>query len=178
MIKGLENEHNCGQVKRVYHLTSTWMAEKYVNDWRLNPNWSTEAFQAHVSKDLKMSISQQMVYRTKHKAALLNEGQYRDQYKKLESYAAELKRCNPGTTVFINSEMEGEVRKFKRMYICWEATKRGFMEGCRPVIGLDGCHIKGAYPGQLLSAVGIDANNGMYSIAYAIVEIESKETWK
>ncbi|XP_027082435.1 uncharacterized protein [Coffea arabica] len=32
---------------------------------------------------------------------------------------------------------------------------------CRPVIGLDGCHIKGPYPGQLLSAVAVDSNNDL-----------------
>lgn len=49
-------------------------------------------------------------------------------------------------------------------------------ETCRPIIGLDGCHVKGAHPGQLLSAVGIDANNSIFPIAFAIVEIETKDT--
>lgn len=31
--------------------------------------------------------------------------------------------------------------------------------------------------GQLLAAVGIDANDNMYPIAYAAVEIENKDTW-
>lgn len=169
MIKALTDEHNCGGVSRVYHLSSTWMAARYVHEWRLNPNWTVEGFQKQVSNDYGMSISQQMVYRTKHKAG--------DQYNKLESYAAEIRRSNPGSSVFIHSEMDGDVRKFKRIYICWDACKKGFLAGCRKLIGFDGCHIKGAYPGQLLSAVGIDANNGMFPIAYAVVEIENKETW-
>lgn len=44
-------------------------------------------------------------------------------------------------------------------------------------MGLDGCHIKGPHLGQLLYAIGIDANNGMYPITYAIVEIENRCTW-
>ncbi|KAL6141587.1 hypothetical protein ACLB2K_059875 [Fragaria x ananassa] len=51
------------------------------------------------------------------------------------------------------------------------------MKGCRPLIGLDGCQIKGHHPGQLLTAIGIDANNGIFPIAYAMVERESEETW-
>ncbi|BFG26285.1 hypothetical protein CerSpe_125590 [Prunus speciosa] len=73
--------------------------------------------------------------------------------------------------------MEGGKPIFHRMYVCFAALKKGFIQGCRPVVGLDGCHIKGPHPGQLLCAIGIDANNGMYPIAYAIVEIENRCTW-
>ena len=37
---------------------------------------------------------------------------------------------------------------------------------CRKLIGLDGCRIKRPHPRQLLSAVGIDANNGLFPIAF------------
>lgn len=46
------------------------------------------------------------------------------------------------------------------------------------MIGLDGCFINGLYPGQLLSVVGTDANNVMFPFAYAIVEKETKRSWK
>ncbi|GJU58268.1 mutator type transposase [Tanacetum coccineum] len=35
----------------------------------------------------------------------------------------------------------------------------------------------GPWPGQILTAVGVDANNGIYPVAYAIVEAESKASW-
>ncbi|CAL2231478.1 unnamed protein product [Prunus armeniaca] len=43
---------------------------------------------------------------------------------------------------------------------------------------MDETFIKGLYLGQLLAVVGIDGNNGMFLIAYAIVEIENKDTWE
>ncbi|XP_072084358.1 uncharacterized protein [Arachis hypogaea] len=46
-----------------------------------------------------------------------------------------------------------------------------------PLIGLDGCFLKGYYGGQLLSAVGQDANNHFLVIAYAMVSNECKDTW-
>ena len=67
---------------------------------------------------------------------------------------------------------------FERIYICLGACKRGFLAGCRPVIGLDGCHLKSPNTGQLLAAVGIDANNQSFLLAYAVVEAENKESWK
>jgi L-amino acid N-acyltransferase YncA len=38
--------------------------------------------------------------------------------------------------------------------------------------------LKGYYGGQLLSAVSQDANNHIYVVAYAVVDVENKENWK
>ncbi|KAI5324328.1 hypothetical protein L3X38_033401 [Prunus dulcis] len=46
----------------------------------------------------------------------------------------------------------------------------------RTMVGFDGAFIKGQHPGQLLSAVGIDANNGMFPITFVVVETESRDT--
>jgi len=59
-----------------------------------------------------------------------------------------------------------------------DACKRGFLEGCRPLICLDGCHLKTKYGGIMLIAVGIDPNDCIYPIALAIVEVESLATWE
>ncbi|KAK9291655.1 hypothetical protein L1049_019604 [Liquidambar formosana] len=52
-----------------------------------------------------------------------------------------------------------------------------FQAGCRPFIGLDGCHLKGPHGGMLLSAVALDGNCGLYPLAFAIVEGETIESW-
>ncbi|CAH9111068.1 unnamed protein product, partial [Cuscuta epithymum] len=64
------------------------------------------------------------------------------------------------------------------MYVCFGALKRGFLAGCRRVIGLDGCFLKGMLKGELLTAIGRDANNEMYPIAWAVVEIENTDSWR
>ncbi|XP_021802860.1 cysteine-rich receptor-like protein kinase 8, partial [Prunus avium] len=46
-----------------------------------------------------------------------------------------------------------------------------------PVIGVDACHLKGPYPGQILTAIGVDGNNGLFPIAYDVAEIENKDSW-
>ncbi|XP_021727672.1 uncharacterized protein LOC110694816 [Chenopodium quinoa] len=74
----------------------------------------------------------------------------------------------------INSQ---EPPLFMRMLICLRPLRDGFAKACRPLIGLDGCHLKGAYPRKILVAVAKDGNNNLFSLAWAIVEIENKETW-
>ena len=64
------------------------------------------------------------------------------QYERLYDYQLELLRSNPGSTVIINKEDDVEPPIFRRMYICLNACKEGFMVGCRKVVGLDGCFFK------------------------------------
>ena len=49
--------------------------------------------------------------------------------------------------------------------------------GCRKVIGLDGCFLKGTIKGELLTAMGRDANNQMFPIAWAVINVENKDNW-
>ncbi|GJX40501.1 FAR1-related sequence 10, partial [Tanacetum coccineum] len=66
---------------------------------------------------------------------------------------------------------------FKRIYVCLGALKRDFKESGRELIGLDGAFMRGQYYGQMLTAVGVDANNGIYLVAYGIVESENQYSW-
>lgn len=42
---------------------------------------------------------------------------------------------------------------FQRFFLSFPALKVGYLTGCRPFIGLDGCHLKGPYKGVLLFVV-------------------------
>ena len=75
---------------------------------------------------------------------------------------------------FLN--LDGNV--FSTLYISLDACKRGLLTACRPIICLDGCHIKTKYGGQILTAVGIDTNGCIFPITIRIVEVESLVTWK
>ncbi|GKF65444.1 hypothetical protein Tco_0191961, partial [Tanacetum coccineum] len=42
----------------------------------------------------------------------------------------------------------------------------------RELLALDGAFMKGPFPGIVLAAVGLDSNNGIYPLTYALVEAE------
>ncbi|PRQ43114.1 putative transposase, MuDR, plant, MULE transposase domain-containing protein [Rosa chinensis] len=178
-IKTINMEHKCSQLTRKnYHCNAPFIAKGYIDSFMVDKNWSREGIQAAVQRDYGMTPGYQMCYRAKKRAARIAEGTVEDQYNLLESYAAVLKKTNPNTSVWIERDVKGEnVRRFKRIYICFGAMKKGWIEGCRPIIGVDGCHLKTVHKGQLLTAVGIDGNNFMYPIAWAVVEKETREAW-
>ena len=82
-----------------------------------------------------------------------------------------------GSTAKIKTKIVGEKRVFERVYICLKACKDGFRNGCRRLIGLDGTFLKGYCKGILLVAVGIDAENAIFPIAYAVCEKETTDSW-
>jgi len=63
------------------------------------------------------------------------------------------------------------------MCVCLKGCKESFFK-CRSIIGLDWCFLKGYYGGQLLFAIGRDPIDQMLPIAFALVEGETKESWK
>lgn len=177
-IRTLRQEHKCASFKKkLYHMHAPFIAKEYADFFMNDPNWSREGMQNSIHKDFEMDVDYQMCYRAKTKALKIAQGSYEDQYNLLESYAHELKKRNPGTSVWIHTELQGDVTRFKRIYVCIAALKKGWKDGCRPYIGLDGCHLKSIHKGQMLSVVGIDGNNGIYPVAWAIVESETRETW-
>ena len=62
------------------------------------------------------------------------------------------------------------------MYIRYNAQKLGFLGGCKPFVGLDGCHLKGRFGVQLLSTTAKDGNDNIFPMKLVVVEQENKES--
>ncbi|GJY16203.1 multidrug resistance-associated protein 5 [Tanacetum coccineum] len=101
-----------------------------------------------------------------------------DHYGMLWSYDSEILNSNPGSTckMSVDSMPDGK-NYFSRFYVCFKGLREGWLQGCRRVIGLDGCFLKTICKGELLSAVGRDGNNQIYPIAWAVVSVENKDNW-
>jgi hypothetical protein len=111
------------------------------------------------------------------------DGSFSEQFTRICDYFHELLRSNPGSTVQLEVETvdgaeENDQSKhiFQRLHICYKGCKESFKR-CRPIIGLDGCFLKGPYGRQLLVAIGRDPNEQMLPIAMTVVEGENKNSW-
>ncbi|XP_039127030.1 uncharacterized protein LOC120263224 [Dioscorea cayenensis subsp. rotundata] len=172
-IKSANLDHSCGKVFSNFHVTSRWLATKYFDKFKADPNWSYNGIIKQVKDDQGITISHMKAWRTKNLAMRWVNGDEAEQYTKLSMYAAELRQSNPGTTVILWRD-EGV---FQGFYVCLKPLKDAFWSGCRPFIGFDGCFLKGIYGGQVLSAIGIDPNDCIFPLAYAVVLTESRQTW-
>ncbi|XP_071918867.1 uncharacterized protein [Coffea arabica] len=133
-------------------------------------------------KEHKCHLSSHQGYRAKKIAENLAKGSEMDQYNKLSQYINEIERSNPGSIVIMKlvdnycDAVTGQ-GKFQRLYMCFAWVKQGFLAAYRLVFGVDGTILKGSAGGVLLTAIGVDANNGMYPIAYAATKGETKDSW-
>ncbi|KAK8475945.1 hypothetical protein V6N13_124052 [Hibiscus sabdariffa] len=172
-IKTYEAEHRCLRVIKNRNLTAKSIAKKYLHKFIADPKYSSTLLKQDVDMEYMTDVSLTKCTRAREWALQTVFGNWRDQYEKIYEYLAELRHTNPGITTICYLDL----RLFQRMYVCLEACKLGYKSGCRSIISVDGCHLKGYYGGHILTAVGIDANDCIYPIAYAVVESEYEGSW-
>ncbi|XP_038885908.1 uncharacterized protein LOC120076214 [Benincasa hispida] len=125
-------------------------------------------------REYGVNISYDKAFRTREIAYALAKGTLEESYAVLHAYGEELKMENLGTRFEI--ELENDVH-FKYMFMALGPCIRDF-SSCRPVIIVDGSHLKGKYKGTMLVGVSMDGNNQVYHLAYAIVDNETDRAWK
>ncbi|KAK2645924.1 hypothetical protein Ddye_021119 [Dipteronia dyeriana] len=117
--------------------------------------------------DINVDASKWQYYRARSAAKEMIHGSVNEQYSKLWEYCAEIKMMNPDSSMIIKCSISSGYANpmFQRLYMCLSALKKGWKKGCRPILGLDSCFIKGHHVGQLLTAIEVDPNNQIYHVA-------------
>ncbi|KAI3968171.1 hypothetical protein MKX01_018474 [Papaver californicum] len=66
---------------------------------------------------------------------------------------------------------------FQRLFVSFQASIFGFVNACRPLLGLDRTLLKSKYLGTLLFATGFDGDGGLFPLALGVVDEESDDNW-
>ncbi|OMO84172.1 Transposase, MuDR, plant [Corchorus capsularis] len=176
------SNHDCGKAIVNPRLSRKLLKELYEDEIRDDPFIQTEKIVKDVRKKYGVGVKMTMVRRAKKEVFDDVIQNYSKEFSLLWDYALAIRKSNPGSTTLLQvhqTDPEGNSNPvFDRFYVCFAALKKGFQDGCRPFIGLDGCWLKSLTKGELLVAVGRDANNQMYPFAWALVEKENTVTWK
>jgi len=69
-----------------------------------------------------------------------------------------------------------DTRRFEALFIMFRAV-RATLSCLRPFYALDGTHTRSRYNLTLLLAVGIDAEDRVHPLAFALVPIENEQWW-
>ncbi|CAD6266896.1 unnamed protein product [Miscanthus lutarioriparius] len=94
------------------------------------------------------------------------------------SFKAEVEKTNPGSLVDIEYEKVGKKMRFTRMFVALKSCVDGFLNGCRPFLGVDSTHLTGKWKGQLASATAIDGNNWMFPVCHGVFGSETTDNWE
>nr|GEZ76694.1 transposase, mutator type [Tanacetum cinerariifolium] len=167
--------------KKIKYCTADFLSEDIIDQVNTNKEIPVKVIQEQLQRKFQLVVSRMKAFRAKAKAVDNVRGNFTLQYTQLRDYVMELQQSNNNITVKIGVESEAghmkPTRVFRRIYVCLGAAKEGFKACMRQFLGFYGTFIKGPFPGQLLTAVGVDPNNGIYPLAYGIVETESRESW-
>ncbi|KAL0373575.1 UNVERIFIED_CONTAM: hypothetical protein Sradi_3273200 [Sesamum radiatum] len=176
-IKTIKGNHTCSRTYDNSLAKAKYLAKRMEDAIRDNPNIPLDQFKNTIMRECKVDVSRWKVMRAKKEAIDAIRGVDAFQYQKLRDYCETVRAKNPGSKIILRRQEGSNPTVFDRLYYSLNALKLGFLGGCRPIIGLDGCFLKTVYQGQLLVAVGRDGSDNMIPIALAVVQVENRDNW-
>ncbi|WVY89282.1 hypothetical protein V8G54_034796 [Vigna mungo] len=160
-LRTIVDNHRCSREHKLRLLNAKWFSKRLEKTARENPQVKGVEIREKISRKRNVGVSRCMANRAKVIALDHVDGSFKDQYRRIYDYANELLARNPGSTMKVKVEETMDEHIFRR-----------------PIIGLNGAFLKGKYGGEMLIVVGRDANDQMLPLAYVVVEVENKDTWR
>jgi len=154
--------------------SQAWVASKCIPWLKVNPSMSVKDVGDRLFSNFNIRLPYRRIHRGRRLALDKLFGDVEKSYELLPSLVYELKTKMPGSFIQYLTDPSDN---FLRVFISFKCCIDGFKDGCRPFFGLDGCFLKGKYFGTLLAATAIDGCNGLFPLAYAVVEDESTSSW-
>ncbi|KAJ9555951.1 hypothetical protein OSB04_010565 [Centaurea solstitialis] len=127
-----------------------------------------------IKRNLKVNISYWQAWRAKAAALCMINGSPAESFTRLPGYFYNLELHNPSTITRIRTDSD---RRFTMCFAAFGTSIRTFQRNLRPVVVIDGAHLKGRYLGTMFLAVGMDANNRCVPISFGVGRSENNETW-
>ncbi|KAK3225292.1 hypothetical protein Dsin_005154 [Dipteronia sinensis] len=174
-VKTYKNEHTCHRIYKSQEARVEWIASKFQVLIKNNPDIKCGVVSDLLRDHYNVTVDAQRLYKAKKRALEVFIKEHEECFKHLREYAIMVQQCNPGLAVYIHLKEETSI--FQRMFVNFETQMKGFIGGCMPFIGIDGCHLKGSYGGVILSAIALVVNSGLYPLAYCICKGETLLRW-
>ncbi|KAK1384326.1 putative Short-chain dehydrogenase-reductase B [Heracleum sosnowskyi] len=175
-IRTLIGEHTCEGVQNLHHQQASvgWVARSVEDRIRNNPQYKPKEILQDIQDQHGVAVSYMQAWRGKERSMAALHGTFEEGYGLLAGYCEQLRKANPGSiaTVYATGD-----NCFQRIFISYQASIYGFLNACRPLLEIDRAHLKGKYLGALLCAAAIDADDALFPLAIAIVDVESDENW-
>lgn len=174
-----KNQHACSRNGECLMLTDPVIARLFLDKIRQDPELMMPMkIQEMIKDQWKITATRNQCQEARKKALRWIKKEHEDQFAHIRGYCKEIVTSNPESTVEVETVLGPDgIDLFDRFYVCFIILKRQWKATCRPIIGVDGTFLRGVMKGQLLVAIGRDACNKIYPIAWAVVQVENEKNW-
>ncbi|XP_026383849.1 uncharacterized protein LOC113279371 [Papaver somniferum] len=177
-IKTFYKEHTCGSGtadSRQFKCKRKFVQSVIMDDIRHDPHKKKASdIQKIFELDYGIDLSYHQAYSGLEYGKQVLWGDDVELYSDFQWYVDVVNKYNTDSKVVL--EVDKVSKKFERFFISFEAFTHGF-NFCRPMIILDATFLVGKHKGALMVVVGKDTNQGIFPIAFGIVDIEDKPNW-
>ncbi|XP_008813561.1 uncharacterized protein LOC103724167 [Phoenix dactylifera] len=176
-IRTIHESHSCSGINHLGHQQASvqWVASSVEDRLRENPQYKPKEILEEIHRVHGITLSYKQAWRGKERIMASVRGAFEEGYRLLPQYCEQVKRTNPGSIASVYGNPDDNC--FRRLFISFYASIYGFVNACRPLIGLDRTLLKSKYLGTLLLATGFDGDGALFPLAFGVVDEENDENW-
>ncbi|KAK9177462.1 hypothetical protein WN944_029484 [Citrus x changshan-huyou] len=153
VVRRIDNVHTCHNEVLVdrRHQVRSWVvghiiADKYIEDTRI---YTPNDIRENMQQEYGVQLTYQQAYRAREVGLEIVRGNPAESYNLLPKYSHVLTKANEGTVTHLERDGDGN---FLYYFVALGSSIKGFMQYIRPVIAVDGTHLKGLYRGSMFVA--------------------------
>ncbi|XP_022856374.1 uncharacterized protein LOC111377493 isoform X2 [Olea europaea var. sylvestris] len=176
-IRTINDNHTCGGIAHLGHQQASvqWVANSVEQRLLENPNCKPKEILEEIHRVHGIALSYKQAWRGKERIMAAMRGSFEEDYRLLPQYCEQVKRTNPGSIASVYGNPNDNC--FQRLFISFQASIYGFLNACRPLLGLDRTFLKSKYLGTLLLATGFDGDGDLFPLAFGVVDEENDDNW-
>ncbi|KAL5702030.1 hypothetical protein ACHQM5_027299 [Ranunculus cassubicifolius] len=176
-VRTIHGEHTCGGIAHVGHQQASvqWVASTVEQQLMENPQYKPKDILEEIHKVHGITLSYKQAWRGKERVMASLRGSFEEGYRLLPQYCEQIKQSNPGSIASVYTDPNDNC--FQRFFISFQASIFGYVNACRPLLGLDTTVLKNKYLGALLLATGFDGDGASFPLAFGIINEENDENW-
>ncbi|XP_052192308.1 uncharacterized protein LOC127801338 [Diospyros lotus] len=176
-IRTIHEAHTCGGIGHLGHQQASvqWVANSVEQRLRENPNYKPKEILEEIHRVHGITLSYKQAWRGKERIMAAMRGSFEEGYRLLPQYCDQVKRTNPASIASVYGNPTDSC--FQRLFISYQASIYGFVNACRPLLGLDRTFLKSKYLGTLLLATGFDGDGALFPLAFGVVDEENDDNW-
>jgi MULE transposase-like protein/MuDR family transposase len=175
-IRTFEADHLCNGAGHLgnKHATKQHIADHIAGKIRDTAHYAPKEIINDLRREMGVTVSYSQAYRARELAKSKLAGSFESAYQLLQSFCDKVTAAMPGSKAICDKDGDNH---FLRLFLAFSPSLNGFRH-CRPLIGLDGTHLKAKYLGILLCATAVDAEGSLYPLAFAVVNAENDCNWR